>query len=258
MTFEAVEACLSEFRFQRLTSPSAGRLLYDLVLRSGAVNVLELGFAHGTSTMYLAAALDELGSGVVTTLDREVALERTPNLHQLAAHLGLEHRVRPLFAARSYNWELKKLVAQRTDEQETRPCFDLCFIDGSHTWYDDGLAFFLVDKLLRENRWIVFDDLYWTAAGSPSADEGKLRLMPPDERESAQVFDVFNLLVRPHPAYGNFRVVGNYAAAYKLLRSGELGDRADAFDAAASPDLIRELAFSPLRRSRRTVSEQEA
>ena len=247
MKAEDVDACLADLDYEPLTSPIAGRLLHEVVLSSRAEDVLELGFGHGTSTMYLAAALDELGAGRVTTIDREVARARQPNVLELAKHLGLESRLEVIFAPRSYNWELMTLIERQTRESQAEPCFDLCFIDGAHTWYDDGFAFFLVDKLLREDRWIVFDDVHWTHVGSPSIDPEKLDRLPEQERVSAQVLEVFNLLVRQHPSYGRFRVLGNYAAAYKRAATG-WGDRQDVFD-LVSPELTHELAFGELRRA---------
>ena len=46
--------------------------------------------------------------------------------------------------------------------------YDFCFIDGAHTWDTDGFAFCLVDRMLRPGGWIIFDDLNWTHAHSPT------------------------------------------------------------------------------------------
>jgi predicted O-methyltransferase YrrM len=250
MTIEAVEQCLAEFRYGALTAPAGGRLLYRLVLESDAESVLELGFAHGTSTMYMAAALQERGSGSIMTLDRTSALTRRPNIHELSAALSLEGYVTPVLAERSYNWELKKLLEQQWEGSRTVPCFDMCFVDGAHSWYEDGLAFVLVDKLLRDDSWIVFDDVRWTYASSPTLDAEKLESYPEEERDAAQVMAIFDLLVRQHPAYDGFRVLGNYAAAHKVGREGHDGNR-DAFDRALTPDVVHELAFGPLGDPRR-------
>ena len=51
------------------TSPERGRELYDFVLRNKPARLLELGIAHGVSMCYMAAALDELGRGLVEGVD---------------------------------------------------------------------------------------------------------------------------------------------------------------------------------------------
>ncbi|MGL5809687.1 MAG: hypothetical protein ACRCYQ_07075, partial [Nocardioides sp.] len=74
--------------------------------------------------------------------------------------------------------------------------FDFAFIDGAHSWFVDGLAFFLVDKLLKPGAWVLFDDLDWTYATSPTLSQTELvRSMPEDERNTPQIGKVFELLV---------------------------------------------------------------
>ena len=200
----------------------------------------ELGFAHGTSTAYMAAALAEKGVGSVTTIDRASALSREPNIHQVLGHLGLEAQVRPLSAASSYNWELMRIVEQQTSGGETIPCFDFCFIDGAHTWETDGFAFLLVDRLLRHDRWVMFDDLNWSFAKSPSTKSEKFDTLSSDELNTPQISQVFDLLVRPHPSYGEFVVTGSYGWAYKQAAAGEGRHRHDV-EQLVGPTILRQL-----------------
>ena len=216
------------------------------MLRSGVENVLELGFAHGTSTAYIAAALQERGEGVVVTIDRPQALDRQPNIHQILETLGLQRFARPIIAERSYNWELMHLIEQQ-HEDGREGWFDFCFVDGAHTWETDGFAFFLADKLLRPDRWILFDDLPWTQEGSPNLSPEKAREIPAEERQTPQMLKVFELLVRQHPAYTDFRVMGTYGWAYKAAEDGN-GLHATDVDTATDSNTVRELVFAGLRR----------
>lgn len=80
----------------------------------------------------------------------------------------------------------------------------------------DALAFFLVDRLLRPGGWIIFDDLDWTYAISPALKDTELvRNMPVDERTAPQVRKIYELLVKPHRSYHNFRVQDGWAYAQK-------------------------------------------
>ncbi len=54
-----------------------GKKLYDFILASDVVNILELGFAHGNSTCYMAAALEERSEGHILTMDLASARDRT-------------------------------------------------------------------------------------------------------------------------------------------------------------------------------------
>jgi len=178
-------------------------------------NVLELGFAHGVSTCYMAAALARFGSGSIVTIDLESARQREPNIEELLARVGQSGRVTVYFEPTSYTWRLMKFL-----EEERRPAFDLCYIDGAHNWFVDGFAFFLVHLLLKPGGWIIFDDLDWTYATSPSlAHTERVRRMPEDERTTPQVRKVYELLVKSHPQYHNFRVENGWAYAQKKCDS---------------------------------------
>ena len=186
--------------------------LYRFVLEHRFESCLELGVAHGKSAMYIAGALDELGRGTVTAVDRNYALKRTPNINDLAADLGLEAHVRVDFEPRTYTWFLQRMLAAPDP-----PRYDFCFIDGGHTWDLDGFAFLLVDRLLQPGGWVVFDDLDWKIADSPSvAGEPWAQDLPAGERETAQVRKVWDLLVSAHPRYGNHHEVGGWGFAQKL------------------------------------------
>ena len=52
------------------TSLSKGKNLYDIIIKNKPQNILELGFAHGVASCYMAAALEELGSGKITVVDK--------------------------------------------------------------------------------------------------------------------------------------------------------------------------------------------
>jgi predicted O-methyltransferase YrrM len=238
VTYEEVVKRLAELDYTALTTAEAGKLLYDFASHPYVQDVLELGFAHGTSTAYIAAALAEKGQGTVTTIDRVSALSREPNIHRVLEHLGLESRVRPIVVSSSYNWELMRILERQTTDGKTSPCFDFCFIDGAHTWETDGLAFLLVDKLLRDDRWVLFDDLHWSFATSPSTETEALQALSEDELTTPQVSQVFDLLVRHHPAYREFVVAGSYGWAYKGPDDGQ--HRHDV-ERLVGPEVLRQL-----------------
>ncbi len=174
-------------------------------------NILELGFAHGVSSCYFASMLHEMETGHLTTIDLEVAKERQPNIESLLTQLELSSYVTIYYEPKSYNWRLMRLI-----EQHPNPIFDFCYIDGAHDWYTDGFAFFLVDKLLIPGGWIIFDDINWSFNTSPSLKNSEsVQRMPSDERSTAQVGKVFELLVKTHPNYHNFMKKGDWAYAQK-------------------------------------------
>ena len=68
MKFETVNAAMKTQPWG--ITEEQGRLIYDFILRTKPVEILELGTGVGTSACYMAAALDELGAGRITTIDR--------------------------------------------------------------------------------------------------------------------------------------------------------------------------------------------
>lgn len=191
--------------------PEQADAITALILEHRCRRILELGFLHGVSTCYLAAALDELGGGSLTTVDMESARELQPNVETLLADLGLRDLVTVHYEPTSYLWRLMHLL-----EADPSPRFDLCYIDGAHTWSTDGFAFFLVDRLLEPGGWIVFDDLDWTFDTSPGLRRSEMvAQMLPEERATPQIRKVYELLVRTHPSYEQFVVRNGWALARK-------------------------------------------
>jgi len=173
--------------------------------------ILELGFKHGVSTCYMAAALSELGRGSIVTIDLDWARAATPNIEELLDRIGERHRVKVFYEPTSYTWRMMRFL-----EEDPTLRFDFCYLDGAHSWFVDALAFFLVDRLLRPGGWILFDDLEWTFATSPGLREAEwVQRMPLDEQTIPQVRKVYELLVKTHPNYHNFRVEGGWAFAQK-------------------------------------------
>ena len=192
---------MSVAQAQRMTS-----FIHDHKLK----DVLELGFFHGVSTCYMAAAVKELG-GRVTTIDLASARKRSPNITELLEGCGLSDQVDVYFEPQSFTWRLMRMI-----EDGKGPRFDMVYLDGGHTWDVTGFAFFLVDRLLRPGGWLIFDDIDWTFASS-KAYEGtdKLAKMPADYVSTPQVRKVFELLVEPHPSYHNCKVENRWGYAQK-------------------------------------------
>jgi len=192
-------------------SLAQARAITDVILENRFQNILELGFRHGVSTCYMAGALDELGTGHVTTIDRLSAREAKPNIDHLLGDLGLARYVTVFYEPTSYIWRLMKML-----EEDPSPRLDFCYIDGAHNWFTDGFAFFLVDRLLKPGGMIILDDLDWTYESSPTLRHTeKVARMPQEEKSTPQVRRVYELLVKPHPAYGEFMEKGGWAYARK-------------------------------------------
>jgi hypothetical protein len=209
--FETLVSRLQQFEFLCTIGPESGRELYDFIL-----------FGHGTSSCYVAAALDELGRGHLTSVDLERAREwQRPSIDDLLAATDLGKYVSVMRESTSYTWFLKKAIEQNTTGSGCVPAYDFCFIDGPKHWTIDGMAFFLVDKLLKPGGWILFDDLTWKRSDQTHRQELdyiSFLEMGEDEIASAHVDLVFKLLVMQHPNYGDFKIENNWWAWARKIK----------------------------------------
>jgi predicted O-methyltransferase YrrM len=195
-------------------NPRNARKIYQFIVDNQAIrSVLELGFAHGTASCYLAAALDETG-GTWTCVDREEARHLfKPSIEDLLERAGLGSNVKIVREKTGYNWFLHDAIAANSTDGVCEPQYDLVIIDGPKNWTIDGAAFFLVDKLLKKDGWVIFDDYGWTYAsaerdGSSVTDGVAHRDLSDAEMTTAHIKEIFQLLVMQHPDYGNFRIHG--------------------------------------------------
>jgi predicted O-methyltransferase YrrM len=187
-------------------SEANAKIIYEMILNHRPLNVLELGIAHGTATCYMAAALDEIGQGQITAVDLSDA-KYSPSAESQLSSLGLDKYVHIARMQTGYTWFLHDEIRRQTVGGHCQSKYDLCIIDGPKNWTIDGCAFFLVDKLLKPEGWIIFDDYDWTYAaadcGRSSTDGINHRELSEEERNTPQIHEVFELLVMQHPNYSN-------------------------------------------------------
>jgi predicted O-methyltransferase YrrM len=187
-----------------------GKMFYDFIIGNRLSNCLELGCFHGVSTAYLAGAIQDLGAGSLTTIDLTSAMNRQPNVEWVLTTAGVRDLVRIFLEPNSFNWRLMKFLEEGLFET-----FDFCYIDGGHTWYDTGLAFCLVERLLKPGGWVAFDDLDFTYRESSLRDRPWVQRMPEEEQTVPQVRRVFELLVETDPHFVGFRRIGQFGFARK-------------------------------------------
>jgi predicted O-methyltransferase YrrM len=223
MKFGEIHAFVKNVPF---ISEANARYLYDLILRDKLTNILELGIAHGTATCYMAAALDELGEGSITSVDLIGVKDIfKPSAEEQLEKTGLSQYVKVIRMQTGYTWFLHDEIARNTKDGICKEKYDLCIIDGPKNWTIDGAAFFFVDKLMKKNGWIIFDDYNWTYGLADTrrniTDGITHRNLSKDELETPQIRDVFELLVKQHPHYSNLILLADrdWALAQKTMNA---------------------------------------
>ncbi len=175
--------------------------IYQHIVATRAMDCLELGTAFGATACVMAAAIEESGRGLVTTVDR---IERGPvGVVELAQAVGLGSYIRAVTHDAGYNWFLLDRLRECTTGRLCEPCYDFCFLDGAHFWEPDALAALLVVRLLRPGGWLLLDDLHWHPKDHPDWQTAFAQLSP-TELNTRAVGQVFDLVLKPHPALEHF------------------------------------------------------
>lgn len=231
MKFSAVAPFIKDLQY---TSFRGAKELYKYVLKNKYADILELGTAFGKATVVMAAALDELGRGQIDTVDLAIADKRFWNgsCAAVAERAGLRAFINIHNENHTYNWFLKKKLEKQKRGSRFEPLYDFVFIDGAHNFSVDGLAFHLCDRLLKPGGSVLFDDLKYNYfemneqqdlsneiqvdTYDPRARVAKAQ-MGEDELKACHIGLVYELLVKTHPQYGNFRYShgGNWGYATK-------------------------------------------
>jgi predicted O-methyltransferase YrrM len=175
--------------------------IFQHVVATRSRDCLELGTAFGATCCVMAAAVEEIGGGLVTTVDR---MERAPvGVVELAQAIGLRSYIHAAIHDAGYNWFLLDRLRERTTGRTCEPCYDFCFLDGAHLWEPDALAALLVVRLLRPGGWLLLDDLHWHPRDHPNWQTAFAHLSP-SELQTRAVGQVFDLVLKPHPALEHF------------------------------------------------------
>jgi len=206
LEFEEIHGAVRGIPF---ISEQNARYIYDLILENGVSDILELGIAHGTATCYMAAALRKRGAGRIVAVDLE-GVDYSPSAEEQIARFGFDDLVDIHRMKTGYNWFLHQEIVRNTENDACSPAFDLCIIDGPKNWTIDSSAFFLADKLLRRDGWMIFDDYGWTYATADTkrteTDGIAHRSLSAEELKVPHIQEIFELLVKQHPDYGRFIV----------------------------------------------------
>ncbi|MCI8400770.1 MAG: class I SAM-dependent methyltransferase [Lachnospiraceae bacterium] len=113
-------------------------------------------------------------------------LNKIPEIKCKRIGKGNTHRVYD-----SYSWNLCELLFQMRNEN-MNGIFDVVYLDGAHTFIHDGATCCLLKELLKQDGYIVFDDMFWTCKSSKGVFPYVKDLYTNQQLEDAQVQRVVN------------------------------------------------------------------
>ena len=128
-----------------------GAVLHGLVREGGVTRSLEIGFAHGYSTVWILDALDQREGAVHTAID--------PFEKSIWHGIGLVQAGRVRTTAR-FEWVADYSIHALSRMIRERARFDLIYIDGNHRFDDVLVDFYLADQVTRAGGLLIFDDTW--------------------------------------------------------------------------------------------------
>ncbi|MGE8943336.1 class I SAM-dependent methyltransferase [Leptospira interrogans] len=149
--------------------PEAIKALEQIMRSNRHPIVAEIGVGIGATTRELLRTMNGSGelhlfdyastvNSLVTAIDQAELAKGV----KIIAHGNTPHTFN------SYAWKLAMTL-----KEAGKACFDLAFLDGAHTFVHDAPATCMLKELVKPGGYIVFDDVYWTFARSPTMNPTK-------------------------------------------------------------------------------------
>lgn len=118
----------------------------------------------------------------------------------------------------SYNWTLAQLYLDSEKE-----LFDVVYLDGAHTFMHDSSACCLLKLLTKVGGYIIFDDLDWSYAKSPTINPEKrpdiLDKMTMEQINAFQIRMVVDVFMKNDPAWQMVKEMSsNHREAYRRIK----------------------------------------
>lgn len=171
-TYKVYDAENNEIQFKAGIKLDHGIFLYNMIIKNKFTKVLEVGFAYGTSGLFITAALKNLELYGNKTYHRAVDPNQSTQWQNIGRlnikRLGYNNSEvieKPNYIALPdlLKDRLKDIKWNESKYDSNYERFDLVFIDGWHTFDYTLLDFFYADLLLRPGGYIVVDDAKFDA-----------------------------------------------------------------------------------------------
>ncbi len=164
---------------RKLDSTSEPLDVAEIGVGIGATSVEIVRTMNGCGRLYLFDFIDK-----VNNLKKDLDGVSFANGLRIEAHGNSRQRYN------SYAWTLSKLLQSAVVSGDTLGLFDVVFLDGAHTFHHDAAACAVLKELVRENGFIVFDDMYWSFSKSSTMNPTKNPAIKEDYTDEQ--------LVQPH------------------------------------------------------------
>ena len=189
-----------------------------------AISVAEVGVGVGATSVQICKRLR--GGDSYTCFDFSETVEKLvhdlqllPDVSCKIASYGNTHKHWD-----SYAWALSNLLFAMRNRQEDG-MYDVVYLDGAHSFFQDGLACCLLKELVKPGGYLIFDDMKWTYASSPTVNPVKnpatAENMTEEQIEDPQVTRVVRCFMEHDPSFVCRSEEHASRAVFQKKKSGE-------------------------------------
>ena len=165
------------------------------------ITVAEIGIGFGATTLQALKALDENDVYYAFDFEHNIrALEEDLQARDFGIKCQLITKSNSTKQFDSYNWNLSNMVFGMRARNEAG-IFDAVYLDGAHTFFHDGLAVCLLKELVKDDGFLILDDIPWSYAEHHPDRELGFKLFPKEQAEDKQIFRVQELFLSNDPNF---------------------------------------------------------
>jgi len=161
---------------------------------SKPIRIAEIGVDRGATTYELVKIL-RIGD-VYDLFDREdsTLFRHLKSVQSYGScRINIHSNTSKIFD--SYVWSLAKIYLEAHTQSNAVELFDAVYLDGAHTFPVDAPAACLLKEMVKIGGYLVFDDVKWSLASSPTMNTPAVRAQYSDEQMDARhvemIVDVF-------------------------------------------------------------------
>lgn len=190
----------------------------DLKAKSNKpIRIAEIGIDRGATTKEV---IKLLSSGDIYDLYDRDTCKFAVSLEELKAKSNCTVNFYPnspkLFD--SYAWTIAKQLYEIRRSEGDPLIWDAVYLDGAHTFPVDAPTTCCIKEMIRKGGYIVFDDMNWTLAKSPTCNnESHRAIFTTEQMEEAQVRMIVDLLVRSDPRFRELTNYGELRAIFEKI-----------------------------------------
>jgi hypothetical protein len=168
---------------------------------SRPIRIAEIGVDRGATTKAILQVLRSGDEYDLFDLDCPLFKEFSSLENPNSVKINRYENTRATFD--SYAWMLAKLLEQRFEGGIINPLWDAVYLDGAHVFHVDAPATAVIKELIKPHGLIVFDDVRWSLASSPtcSKDPTLLKKYTKEQIQACHVELIINSFMRTDPRF---------------------------------------------------------